>query len=288
MNDFEDLKSGEKGVWLSIIAYLTLSIVKISVAYIGNSEALRADGLNNATDVIGSIAILIGLKIASKPPDDNHHYGHYRAETIASLIASIIMFIVGMEVLIGSISRVLDGNHVSPDLLTAWIAGFSALFMFFVYRYNLKLAKKINSQGLLAAAYDNRSDALVSVGAIAGIIGGQFQLFWLDPLAAVVVGVVIIKTAWDILRNTIYFLTDGYDEERITQVVETITKTEGVLTVKEVRARMLGNRTFLDATIGVDPKLTVAESHKITEDIEKVLESKYGIPNVLVHTEPVD
>src|SRR5690606_4322612 len=111
-----NMKSGEKGAWISIFAYLFLAGVKLLVGYIGNSEALWADGLNNSTDVVASIAILIGLRISQKPPDQNHRYGHYRAETIASLLASFIMVAVGLQVLFSTITNMLDGNIARPDM----------------------------------------------------------------------------------------------------------------------------------------------------------------------------
>lgn len=99
MERYDELKKGETGAWVSIIAYLVLSAVKLAVGLAFHSEALRADGLNNTTDIIASLAVLIGLRISQKPPDEDHPYGHFRAETIASMIASFIMMVVGLEVL---------------------------------------------------------------------------------------------------------------------------------------------------------------------------------------------
>ena len=179
MNHTPDLREGEKGAWISIIAYLFLSGTKLIIAYIGNSEALWADGLNNSTDVIASIAILIGLRISQKPPDQNHRYGHYRAETISSLLAAFIMAAVGIQVIFSTITKILDKGSTAPDMVTAWTALGASVIMFIVHRYNLALSKKINSSALYAAAQDNRSDALVSIGAFIGIIGAKFGIGWL-------------------------------------------------------------------------------------------------------------
>src|SRR4051812_7227415 len=108
-------KRAERGAWLSIAAYIILSGVKISTSYIGDSEALRADGLNNLTDIIASVAVLIGLRISQKPPDENHRYGHSRAETIASLVAAFIMITVGVQVMIGSVQSVFSPGKTSPS-----------------------------------------------------------------------------------------------------------------------------------------------------------------------------
>ncbi|PAV29325.1 transporter [Virgibacillus profundi] len=286
MNHSDNLKQGEKGAWISIFAYIILAITKLTIAHTGNSAALHADGLNNSTDVIASIAVLIGLKISRKPPDEDHHYGHYRAETIASLFAAFIMMFVGIQVIIDTIQKVIAGVSVQPDLLTAWVALGAAIVMFFVYMYNVKLAKRIQSNALYAAAQDNRSDALVSMGAFIAIIGAQFGLFWLDPFAGLIVGIIICKTAWEIFKDSTHTLTDGFDEEQIKKIRESITKDPGVKEVVDVKGRIHGNLALIDITILVDPNLNVQESHDITVRIEKHLEKKYNITHAQIHIEP--
>src|SRR5699024_6240903 len=181
------------------------------IAFAGNSEALRADGLNNSTDVVASVAILIGLKISRKPPDSDHHYGHYRAETIAALFAAFIMVTVGLQVIYETFQKLLSGSTVHPNMLTALTALGGAVILLFVYRCNRKLSKRIQSDSLYAAAQDNRSDALVSIGVFIGIAGAQFGIYWLDPLAGFIVGVIICITGWDIFRDAILTVTDGFN-----------------------------------------------------------------------------
>ncbi|WP_106498124.1 cation diffusion facilitator family transporter [Lentibacillus sp. Marseille-P4043] len=286
MNQPDNLKKGEKGAWISIFAYIFLAITKLVVAQIGNSEALRADGLNNSTDVVASIAVLIGLKISRKPPDEDHHYGHYRAETIASLFAAFIMMSVGLQVLYDTCKKMITGHTVQPDMLTAWTAIGAAAVMFFVYRYNAALAKKVQSTSLHAAAQDNRSDALVSIGAFIGIIGAQIGLFWLDPLAGFIVGVIICKTAWDIFKDSTHTLTDGFDEKLLTKIKASIAKVDEVKEVYDVKGRIHGNQTFIEITILVDPTLNVKESHDITERIERFLAETHNISYAHIHIEP--
>lgn len=107
-----------------------------------HSEALRADGLNNTTDIIASLAVLIGLRISQKPPDEDHPYGHFRAETIASMIASFIMMVVGLEVLYSSGEMLFNPKETTPDMIAAWTAAGSAVVMFLVFLYNKRLAKR--------------------------------------------------------------------------------------------------------------------------------------------------
>ncbi|API91111.1 MULTISPECIES: cation diffusion facilitator family transporter [Virgibacillus] len=286
MNHSDNLKKGEKGAWISIFAYIILAVSKIIVATIGNSDALRADGLNNATDVIASVAVLIGLKISRKPPDEDHHYGHFRAETIASLFAAFIMMLVGIQVIIDTFKSVWNQNFVQPDMLTAWTALAAAFIMLLVYVYNLRLSKAVASSALHAAAQDNRSDALVSIGAFIGIVGAQFGLFWLDPIAGLVVGFIICKTAWEIFKDATHTLTDGFDEKQIEKIRSSVEKVPGVKKLYDIKGRVHGNQAFIDITILVDPRLNVEESHAITERIEKQLYKKYHITHAQIHIEP--
>lgn len=286
MTHSENLKKGEKGAWISICAYLVLSIIKLIVAYYGNSEALRADGLNNSTDVIASIAVLIGLKISRKPADHDHHYGHYRAETIASLFAAFIMVSVGIQVIYDTIQSLIIGTSTQPSMLTAWTALGAAIVMFCVYRYNVKLARKVESTSLHAAAQDNKSDAYVSMGAFVGIMGAQIGVFWLDPIAGLLVGLIICKTAWDIFKDSTHTLTDGFDEKLLFRIKKSIAKVEEVKEVKDVKGRIHGNQSFIDIVILVSSDLNVKESHDITVSIEKLLAQKHNIHYAHIHIEP--
>ncbi|TBL79541.1 cation diffusion facilitator family transporter [Paenibacillus thalictri] len=283
---YDEIRQGEKGAWLSIAAYIILAITKLAVGYFFNSEALSADGLNNSTDIIASLAVLIGLKISRKPPDKDHRYGHYRAETVAALIASFIMFLVGLQVLYQSVSKFAVPTIESPDMIAAWTALFCAGMIYLVYLYNVRLAKKINSHAMMAAAQDNRSDAFVSIGAFIGILGAQFGLPWLDPLTAIVVGIIICKTAWDIFRDATHALTDGFDDSELQTIKQTIRNVPGVKKIVDIKARIHGNNKLVDVTIGVDHQLNVAESHEITEQIEKQIFKSHRISHVHIHIEP--
>jgi cation diffusion facilitator family transporter len=286
MNHASNLKLAEKGVWLSIITYLLLAIIKLSVASWGDSLALRSDGLNNTTDVIAAIAVLIGIHISQKPPDKNHRYGHYRAETIAALFAAFIMMFIGIQVIYDTVRQIILFEPVQPDMLTAWTALASAFIMFAVYAYNYRLSKKVKSSALFATAQDNRSDALVSIGAFIGIIGAQFGIFWLDPLAGVIVGIVICKTAFDIFKDATLTLTDAYDEEELELIKESIEVVTEVKKVVDIKGRVHGSQALMEITILVDANLTVEASHRITERIERYLAEKHAVTHAHIHIEP--
>jgi cation diffusion facilitator family transporter len=283
---YNNLKLGERGAIISILAYICLSTLKLIIGYMADSEALKADGLNNATDIISSMAVLIGLKLSQKPADLDHPYGHWKAETVASLVASFIMMAVGIQVLYTAVTSVFGGEHTSPDLIAVWTGIFSSIVMYGVYRYNKKLAHKINSQSVMAAAKDNLSDAWVSIGTAVGIIGSQFQLAWLDPVAAVIVGFLICKTAWDIFREASHELTDGFDENQIQSFKETIQNTYGVKGIKDIKARNYGNNIVVDVVILVNSTIDIIHAHDICTNVENTLADVHNVYQVHVHVEP--
>lgn len=283
---YNNLKIAEHGARISIGAYIILSFLKLGIGYFTGSKALFADGLNNATDILSSVAVLIGLKIARKPADEEHSYGHFRAETISSLIASLIMIAVGIDVLVRAIKDTLFFEPKAPDLLAAFTAIVCAIGIYFVYLYNKKIALRINSAGLLAAAKDNLSDAWVSLGAAVGIIASQFGMPWIDPLAAVIVGILILKTGWEIFLDASHNLSDGYDRESLNDITLRIEAMEGVEGILDIKARMHGNMTIMDLIILVNPHISVIEGHDIAEMVEKMLHQEFNISEVIIHVEP--
>ncbi len=283
---YRDLKRGEKGAIISIVAYLILSSLKLLIGHLADSHALSADGLNNATDIMASLAVLIGLRLSRKPPDRDHAYGHWKSEAIASLIASFIMFVVGLQVLFSAGSALAAGDRESPDMIAGWFGLFSALAMYGVYRYNRGLASRINSQSLMAAAKDNLSDAWVSIGAAIGIFGSQLSMSWLDGVTAVAVGLLICHTSWGIFREASHQLTDGFDDEKIRQYRKTIQTVPGVKKIRDIKGRYYGNNAVLDIVITVHSSLNIGEAHDISTRVEQALKEQHDIYEVHVHVEP--
>ncbi|MDW0118526.1 cation diffusion facilitator family transporter [Sporosarcina thermotolerans] len=283
---YNNLKLGERGAIVSIIAYLLLSIIKLCIGYMSNSAALKADGLNNTTDIIASVAVLIGLRLSQRPPDKDHGYGHWKSETIASMVASFIMLAVGIQVLNDAISSMFQSGKESPHIGAAYVGIFSAIVMYFVYRYNRKIAKKINSTAVMAAAKDNISDAWVSIGTAIGIFGSQLGMPWLDTLTALIVGLLICKTAWDIFKQASHELSDGFDVDKIKLYRNVITKVDGVKGIKDIKGRYYGNNEVIDVVILVNSMLNITEAHNIATQVEKIIINDYGVYDVHVHVEP--
>jgi len=288
LEQYTNLRAGEKGAYLSIIAYIFLSALKLAAGYLGDSEALKADGLNNTTDIIASVAVLIGLRISQRPPDDDHRYGHFRAETIASLVASFIMIYVGIEVLISAAEKIANPIDQDPSILTIIVAVFSAAVMFAVYKYNLNLSKRINSSAVKAAAYDNRSDAFVSIGTAIGISAAILGYPIVDTITAFIIGLIIIKTAIEIFKEAVFSLTDGFDTELISSIEYRVSKIPRVRAVTDVRGRQHGSLILVDITVSVNPHLNVRDSHAITEQIENEVKQLNPYATTLVHIEPYD
>ncbi|MPN59936.1 putative cation efflux system protein [bioreactor metagenome] len=148
------------------------------------------------------------------------------------------------------------------------------------------MSVKINSAGLMAAAKDNLSDAWVSIGTAVGIIASQFGLPWVDPLAAAIVGILIIKTGWDIFIGAARNLTDGYDKGEIDKVTDRLSLIDGIHHISAIRARLIGNVTHMDIIIHVDSEMTVSNAHKLTEELEIILSNEFSITEVIIHVEP--
>lgn len=287
-NIFETLKKAEKGAKISIAAYLILSFLKLFIGYYFYSDALFADGINNATDVISSIFVLIGLKISRKPADADHLYGHFRAELIATLIASFIMLYAGLEVVLFSAKRLLKNELNEPQMPTIIVSIVAAVIMLAVFYYNFRLSKKLNSKSLKAASFDNLSDALVSIGTLAGIGGTLIGIRSADAIAALIVGCLIIYTAITIFKEATHILTDGVEAETIEEITSLVEKIDEVIEIKEVRGRSHGIVHFIDITVTVDPHLNVRQSHDITVKIEETLHDNFIACETLVHLEPAE
>lgn len=282
---YEQIKRSERGAVVSIVAYLSLSTLKLTIGFIAMSQALWADGWNNVSDIVASLAVLIGLRFSQKPADEDHPYGHWKAETVASLVASFLMMSVGIQVCYTGIVEAAEPK-ATPSLLAAGVGACCAVVMYFVYRYNKRLAEETNSQAVMAAAKDNLSDALVSVGAVIGIVGSQFQLVWLDSVTAVIVGILICKTAWEVFYKATHSLMDGYDETLIAMYKQTILAVEGVLSVRNIRARKYGNNSVVDVVLCVDGRLAIADAHDISDEVERELMQTHHVYDVHVHIEP--
>lgn len=280
------VNESQRGAWISIAAYVVLTALKLSAGWWSGSSGLIADGLNNMTDVLGSVTVLLGLRIAVRPADAEHRYGHERAEHVAAMIVAAIMGLIGLDVAVSSFMAVFDQNHQPPHALAIWVGIGSAGAMLGVYWYNMKLAKRTGSKALMAAAYDNRSDALSSIGSAVGVVLSQLGWRWGDPVAGFFIALVILHTAWRIGYDAGHTLMDGFDADRLRQIKDRVHRVDGVAAVRELRARYMGNRVAVEVTVCVGPSLSVEEAHRICDRVERTLSGFMSIGHVHVHVEP--
>ncbi|WP_215141258.1 cation diffusion facilitator family transporter [Exiguobacterium qingdaonense] len=276
-----------KGAIVSITTYLVLSVVKVFFGYIYESEAVLADGFNNTTDIIASVAVYIGIRVAALPRDAEHKYGHAKMETISALVASLIMIAVGIFVFFSSLSNLIEGEYAEPNPLAAVVALVSAFILFGVYRFNLNLSRKTKSLALKAAAKDNLADALISVGATFGVLFAYFNMPWMDTVLAVIIAGMIIRTAIQIFLDATHQLSDGFPPHLVESYEETIERFERVKEVREIKGRHLGNHVMLDVTIAVNGELTVDEAHELCDEIERELDERHAVESVHIHIEPI-
>lgn len=282
----QNLKLAERGAIISITAYIALSGIKLAAGHIFHSDALTADAFNNISDIIGNIAVLVGLRMAQKPADTDHKFGHWKMEDLASLITSFIMFVVGFQVLYSTLIKIMSDQAVEIDMTGAIVGIFSALVMVGVYFYNKSLAKKVHSKALEATAKDNLTDAVTSIGTSVAIIAAAFNFPIVDKIAAVIITFFILKTAYEIFMESFFTLSDGFDEELLHKYEEDILKLPKVVAVKSQRGRTYGANIYLDIVLEMNPDLSVYESHEVTEQVEQLLTLKHGVFDVDIHVEP--
>lgn len=275
-----------RGIYLSIVTYVIISTTKLLVGYSFDSDAVFADGLNNFTDSFASIALLVGMILSQRPADQNHRYGHYKIETITTLIMSFVIFYIGITVTIDSTTALINQEYAAPTPINAVIGLSSGVIMSGVYWYNNRLGKKLNSPSLKASAKDNLSDALTSFATALSVVLSRTGILWLDGAMAIVVGLIIIKSGYDIFKESAFSLSDGFPQEDLDNYRKIVRMVPGVRAVSDIRCRNYGANVYIDITILVDPEISVQAGHNITEKVESALQQTEDVTAIDVHVEP--
>ena len=281
-------KKGVKTSFITIFVNLTLSIFKIIAGIIGKSNAMLADGVHTASDVLTTIVVLLGLKISNKEADENHPYGHEKYELIFAKILSLLLFITGLFIGIEGIKVLKSGDIKIPGKIALIAALISIIVKEGMYRYTIKVAKEIRSLSMEADAWHHRSDALSSVGTFLGILGARLGLLILDPILAIVVSLVIIKIGVDLYLQSIKGLVDESADNKIVKGIEELSLSiEGVHGIKNLKTRIFGSRIYVDIDIYVDGNISVIEGHNIAEKVHDIIEEKVvDVKHCMVHVEP--
>lgn len=283
-------RSARRAAGLGLVVNLALGAVKLVGGIVGQSFALVSDAVNSIGDSLGSVIVLFALRVAQKPPDVDHPYGHTRAEAVAGLsVAWLIAFsavIVGWE----AINHLFD-RHSLPATWTLWIAAANVVLKEVLYRVNVTIGERIGSQSLVANAWDHRSDALCSLAVVIGIAAvrwGGDRFLWADEAAALVVVAAILWSAWRLLRTNAAELMDQQaDDELVDKIRREARAVPGVLSIEKLRVRRSGMEYFADLHLEVDPQITVERGHDIGHDVKaKLVQEITALRDVLVHLEP--
>jgi len=281
-------KIGEKGAWLGILSNILLFVVKLFAGVVGHSQAMLADAFHTASDALTSVGVFIGFKIAKRPADKHHPFGHGRAESIVAKIISLVLIAVGLGIAYNSAKILISGEIYEPGSIALVVAVISIIIKQITYKIVLKASKKIDSASLKADAYHHRSDVLSSVAALIGISGAKMGYTFMDPLAGIIVAGFIIKIGVEAFHKAYDELMDAAPPEALRKKIEEVVLgVEGIKEVKKIMVRKTGIELFLEIIIGVDGGNTVKEGHVITVKAEQALEEVIeNVRDVLVHVEP--
>ncbi len=290
-------KKAETAAWIGVFANLGLALMKGSIGLLSGSKALIADAANSASDVAGSVAVIIGLRAAKLPPDKDHPYGHGKAESISAIIVSILLIIVGVQLVLSSGRAIIEGVSEAPKSYAIIALLISIVVKEIMFHYNYRIGKQLNSQALVANAWDHRSDVYASSAAIIGIggaiIGQRMDLPWmlyLDPAVGIIVALMVIRIGYRLVMEAIHNAMDHVlHEEDSEELVKAVLKSRGVITVDDLRAREHGHYVVVDLKISVNPRITVLEGHDIAKTVKQNLIQKFShVSDVLVHVNPYD
>jgi len=253
-----------------------LAAVKGFIGVISESRAVIADAVHSGADVIMAIVIYLSLKIGVIPPDENHRYGHGKVEFIASLTVGMILLVVASLIIGYAISAIIAGHIDEPDALAVWVSLISIVGNEAMARHSICAAEQMNSSAMLANGLENRADVYSSVAALFGVLGAKMGYLWLDPLAAAVVGGLILRSAYVISKEGIEGLIDkaniaGRSREKI---IELIKKNSKVASINHIRSRRSGQKVIFDIGLAVDPSLTLAQVSPLKERLKREIFNK--------------
>lgn len=283
-------KASQKITIIGAIVDFLLAIFKIIAGMLGNSGALIADGIHSFSDLLSDGLVLYAAKHSTEEADEEHPYGHERFETVATLGLAIILAIVAIGIIIDAFECLNNPSSLSYSVLLLSITILSIFSKEVIYWYTLKVAKTYKSDMLKANAWHSRSDALSSVVVLVGILGSLNGYHYLDGIAAIVVGLIIVYISWELGVGATKELVDtSINIEQVEQLKNVIGMISGVNSVHSLRTRKIGSTISADVHVQVDPFLSVSEGHIISISVERVAkECLKNLFDVTVHIDPED
>ena len=273
-----------------------LVVFKFVAGIIGHSAAMVADAVHSLSDFITDIIVLVFVSISAKPQDSSHDYGHGKFETLATLFISLALVAAAIGIIVSGARKLaawLNGADLeAPGSLALWAAVISILMKEWMFRFTARKGRELDSPALKANAWHHRSDALSSIGAAVGIggavlLGGRWTV--LDPLASIVVGAMLVKVAWEIMRPSLGELTDeSLPEKTEEEILEVFHSFSDISEPHNLRTRRIGNRVAIEAHIRMDGNMTLQRAHEITSKIEGELKERFGSGTIVtLHMEPL-
>lgn len=278
-----------KSTMVSVVVNIVLGVLQVVVGFFANSSALIADGIHSFSDLLSDFVVLVANLHSHKDADEDHHYGHQRYETAASLFVGFSLVAVGLSILYKAGTKIVfldDGSQV--QILALWVAIFTLLSKEILFHYMIRLAKKVRSQMLVANAWHARSDAISSLLVAFSIIGGLFGYKIFDLIGAVLVGLMITKTGWGFSWNALHDLMDrSLSEEENLRIKNIIISTNRVLGCSQLKTRKMGDMILVDVYVKIDGKISVEEGYNISLDVKhNIMKEIPEVLNVMMHIEP--
>lgn len=280
-----------KATLIGAAANIVLAVAKVVFGWLGHSSALVADGIHSFSDLLTDILVIVAAKFAHQEADDDHPYGHDRIETAATVGLAMLLIVVGLYIVVHPIQQlIMHHKHIKPDVYVLWIAVFSVVVNEIIYRYTMSVAKRIKSEILRANALHSRSDAASSLVVLVGVAGSIMGITWLDEVAAIIVGLMIIKMGVSIGWKNISELVDtGVDEATLATIREHITNVTGVEALHQLRTRKMAGKVMLDVHVIVNDKISVSEGHHIGDRVLSALYKNLDeVHDVTVHVDYED
>ncbi len=272
------------GFWLNAI----LMVMKLLAGHYGNSEAVFADGIESACDFIAIVATLIALKIGRKTFDDDHPYGHGKAECMAAIMVSLVIFAAGFAILYKAIMTFVAENYPEPQIIAVGAAAVTIAVKEILFRYTHRVARELESPAVEAVSKDHRKDALTSIATLVGVTGAYFGIGFLDPLAAGLTAFFIFYIGWETLSKATHDLMDGQPpRDTLARICETAGEVSGVDKVHEIRGRRSGQYLIIDLKLEMNPEMTVRQSHEIADQVKGLIFTRFSnVGDVMIHVNP--
>lgn len=273
-----------------------LIVLKLIAGIIGRSSAMVADAVHSLSDFVTDAIVLIFVRIAGLPSDKGHDYGHGKYETLATLIIGFILAMAGVGLLISGIEQVVrsfNGELLPrPRMVALIVAVLSIASKEWLYRYTVKVGRATESQAVIANAWHHRSDAISSAGTLVGIAGAMFlgeQWRILDPLAAVLVSMFIIKSGYDIIRPSVSELLEASLPENQEREIRTLVMSiDGIKNVHNLRTRRIGCTIAADMHVKMDGSMSLSDAHALASRAERAIKSRFGENTIVtIHMEPI-